>query len=63
MTEMQQGCCEMLPENDDIVIDGTYTPDSIWAYVQINCTPDTGVYFFRYEGQFYMRKVTPKAPV
>lgn len=51
-------CCEMNPQKDDILIDETCTPESIWAYVQSNCTPDSGVFFFRYQGQFYMRNVS-----
>ncbi len=48
-------CGPMKLTDGDIPITAVDTPDQIWSRVMINCDDNTGVFFFRYQRQMYMR--------
>lgn len=52
-----QKSAETVPGENDVLIDGTYTSDAIWAQVQLATSRGASVLFFRYQGEFYMRVV------
>jgi hypothetical protein len=50
-------CGPLKPQADEKPIKEGSTPEQIMAEVQLNCDDETGVFFFRYNQQFYMRTV------
>lgn len=57
MPETLQICGTPVPTEDDIPIGHSDTPGSIWVQIQNICSQDSSVFFYRYQGQFYMRVV------
>lgn len=48
-------CSNMTPTNEDTQIDAGYTPDQVWALIQLQIGQGSCVCFFGYQGKYYMR--------
>ena len=48
-------CSDMTPTSEDTQIDASYTPDQVWALIQLQIGQGCCVCFFGHQGKYYMR--------